>query len=86
MLRRGFNSTLVRLNQEGDDASFITADRFQFHSGAIKSIPWRVAFALQKEFQFHSGAIKSQSVSPFSTMYTCFNSTLVRLNLVHATR
>ncbi len=68
----GFNSTLVRLK----DAELPTAtkeiEKFQFHTGSIKS---KLTLSFQTsstKFQFHTGSIKSNNLTEEITMALVF--------------
>ena len=55
----GFNSKVVRLKARLDFAFVLRLNRFQFQSGAVKSVAAFIPFCRVFEFQFQSGAVKS---------------------------
>ncbi len=59
----GFNSTMVRLKRPQTGLAFFSLILFQFHYGAIKTLPNIPALAVQEQFQFHYGAIKTQEMT-----------------------
>ena len=57
-------------------------NKFQFHTGSIKSLsPFNLAITL-KSFQFHTGSIKRETIEIWRLPdYARFNSILVRLKV-----
>ena len=58
-LDSSFNSTMVRLKEEGRLVATHEMFRFQFHNGSIKSSIFVWIQQLTLTFQFHNGSIKS---------------------------
>ena len=77
-----FNSTLVRLKgDESRQGTPITLDKFQFHSGSIKSYRLLDADMRYRLDGFNSTLVrlKESPVTSSPLPVVCFNSTLVRL-------
>ena len=56
---------------------------FQFHNGSIKGIMVRLTISLTGMFQFHNGSIKGAIRDDEGAIADCFNSTMVRLKVIH---
>ena len=54
-----FNSILVRLKEEEDILVNVVFNKFQFHTGSIKSLSKTYLWEPFAAFQFHTGSIKS---------------------------
>ena len=58
LLKKSFNSTLVRLNLTASDNERFAKELFQFHTGTIKPILLEKGMSIRYLFQFHTGTIK----------------------------
>ena len=74
-----FNSKLVRLKVLIYLTGQSQCRQFQFQTGAIKSIIFRLPLRGKKWFQFQTGAIKSECGGIIGGKVVGFNSKLVRL-------
>ena len=51
-----------RLKDEGWNLTMFSVVPFQFHIGAIRSIPYKKTHQMRCESQFHCGATKSENL------------------------
>ena len=79
VLKRDFNSIMVRLKVRCQYLPHVAQSGFQFHYGAIKSLPAHRIWFTMERFQFHYGAIKSPGDASKTTPDRNFNSIMVRL-------
>lgn len=78
-----FNSNMVRLKRECLDGGYSPCRKFQFHCGAILTPSMQSKHGMSSSFQFQFGTIKTLRNGLNSPNRTCFNSNMVRLNLIY---
>ena len=80
LIIQGFNSTMVRLKDDGEELYDIDVEKFQFHNGSIKRLASAAVGVASVVFQFHNGSIKRGTEQiDLLRRNDGFNSTMVRL-------